>query len=137
MAQGTRLTEQQTQAILADYALTQSYRAVARKYNIADNTVKRVVERSPQMAAALAVKKEETSLTVLDWLERQGKRHQDILDKLLNQIEAGADTLSPAQAATIYGIMVDKQNVIKGTGGVNINISFGAAPADDINKYGK
>ena len=73
----------------------------------------------------------------MHWLERQGQRHQNILDKLLNQIEAGAEDLTPMQAATVYGIVIDKQQVIKGSGGVNINISFGAAPADDINKYGK
>lgn len=135
-----KFDEQRRQAVIADYALLGSYKSVADKHRISEHTVKRYVTMNIDNTTALCEqKKAETTKTVLDYLESTANRQQNIIGKLLSRLEdqAAIDKLQPVQAATIYGIMVDKATLGAGKQAVNINLNFGSSAPNDIDKFGK
>lgn len=105
-----RLTDKQKKKIIAEYVSGQSMRALARKYNIAPSTIKRVIDRDPKTKQKAIDKKEQNTEDILQMLyDRKGKVMQIIdlgLEKLLDEEKfnrAGAQAI-----ATTLGILMDK-----------------------------
>lgn len=134
-----KYTEEKRQAIIADYVLTGNLSAVARSHNIAVSTVRYLVYSDPNLVSCCNDKKEEVLQSVLDYLETEGEQHKTILGKLLKRMndDEAINKLSPQQAATVYGILVDKQLAATGKRGNNISIQIGVANAtpEDIEKW--
>lgn len=103
-----RLTDRQKKRIIADYVNLGSYNAVAKKYGIADTTVKRVVCADGETQKKAERKKEQNTLDMLAFMESRKKKAQDVIDQLLDAMPQKIDRASLVQLGTVYGILVDK-----------------------------
>lgn len=105
-----RLTDKQRRQIVADYAETKNYTAVAEKYGIARNTVKAIVNANPETAKICRDKKEANTNDILAHMDSKKDTVNEIIDKaldVLNDQQKLAKT-SPMQIATMLGIVIDK-----------------------------
>lgn len=110
-----RLTDKQKKKIIADYLELDSYNAVAKKYKIADTTVKRVILSDPEMQKKAEDKKDQNTKDILAYME--GKR-----DKVCAIIGISLDTLpdkikrakTASDVTTALGTIIDKWAAISG-----------------------
>lgn len=109
----TKLTDIQKKSIIADYVETQNYSEVGRKYGITDVAVRKIVAKDPKSKEKLEQKKEENTLTTLEYMQEQHEMKKRILDKLLKGIEIKAEEIdmftNVKDLATAYGIILDKE----------------------------
>ncbi len=105
-----RLTDRQKKRIIADWIEMQSYNAVAKKHGVTHQTVKRIVDASPDISEKVQQKKEENTAEMLAFMESQKGAMQEAiilhLKALTDPEKISAATLS--QIATSFGIIVDK-----------------------------
>lgn len=110
-----RLTDKQKKKIVADYLELGSYRATAKKNNVADGTVKRIVLECGDFEQKIAQKKEENTADILAYMESKRGVVCEIIEKglaALNDPEKLAEA-SPAQITTALGTLIDKWADIK------------------------
>lgn len=105
-----RLTDKQKKDIVADYVLSGTYAAVARKYGVSPHTVRDVVAAEGALAEKCRQKKAENSEAVLQHLGKRAGKACEIIDLYLEYL---ADPSKLARAnlkdlATALGIVVDK-----------------------------
>lgn len=104
------LSDREKKQIIAEYIACGSYNAVAKKYRIADTTVKRIVERDPEMQRKAEQKKAENTTDVLAFLDLKKKDACLFIEKALEALcsteKIAAAPLS--QIATAMGIVIDK-----------------------------
>ena len=108
-----RVTDKKRKQIIAEYAQVRSYRAVAKKFGLSANGVKKIVQSDPESAVKCAQKQEENTQDTLSYMAQQHDTKKRILGKLLAAIEAKADNVdmftNVRDLATAYGILVDKE----------------------------
>ena len=104
------LSDREKKQIIAEYIACGSYNAVAKKYRIADTTVKRIVERDPEMQRKAEQKKTENTKDVLAFLDLKKEDACLFIEKALEALcsteKIAAAPLS--QIATAMGIVIDK-----------------------------
>lgn len=105
-----RLTDKQRKQIVADYAETKNYTAVAEKYGIARNTVKAIVNANPETAEICRDKKEANTNDILAHMDSKKDTVNEIIDKALDVLndQQKLSKTSPMQIATMLGIVIDK-----------------------------
>ena len=105
-----RLTDKEKKRIIADYVELGSYNAVAKKYRIADSTVKRIVLADGETQRKAEQKKAENTADVLAHMERQKDRVCGLLDRYLEAMgdEEKIEHAGLTQLATSMGILIDK-----------------------------
>ena len=111
-----RLTDRQKKKIVADYLELGSYRSTAKKNNVADGTVKRIVLGCSDFEQKIAQKKEENTADILAYMESKRGVVCEIIEKglaALNSAEKLADA-SPAQITTALGTLIDKWATVSG-----------------------
>ena len=111
-----RLTDKQKKKIVADYLELGSYRSTAKKNNVADGTVKRIVLECGDFEQKIAQKKEENTTDILAYMESKRGVVCEIIEKglaALNSAEKLADA-SPAQITTALGTLIDKWAAVSG-----------------------
>ena len=111
-----RLTDKQKKKIVADYLELGSYNATAKRNNVSDTTVKRIVLESGEIAEKLEQKKAENTADILAYMESKRGVVCEIIDKgltALNDPEKLAEA-SPAQITTALGTLIDKWAVVTG-----------------------
>lgn len=125
-----RLTDKQKKRIIADYVNLGSYNAVAKKYGISHQTVKRAVIGDEKTAQKIQQKKEQNTMDMLAFMESRMKKTQDVIDQLLDAMPQKIDKASLVQLGTVYGILVDKTTGIdiekKQEEGVKVIIDVGS-----------
>lgn len=116
----SRLKDEEKKKILADYIETSNYRETARINNVSDDTVRRLVaENEDDVKQKLAQKKQENTISTLEYMQEQHEAKKRILDKLLRSIELKAedieniDKMNIKDLATAYGIILDKELKLK------------------------
>ena len=62
-----RLTDIQKSKIIADYVELQSYNAVAKLNGTTHQTVKRIIEQSPEASRLLQLKKKQNEIAILEY----------------------------------------------------------------------
>lgn len=105
-----RLTDMQKKEILAHYAESGSYKATAKHFGIADNTVKRICNKEPEMSRKVAQKKEQNTLDMLAYMDSRKEQAQEVIDDYLKAL-ANPEKIEAAklsEIATALGIVVDK-----------------------------
>lgn len=118
-----RLTDKQKKKIIADYVESGSYRATARKYNVSDATVRKIVLSDDKILQKCAQKNEQNTLDILAYMESRKEQEHGVIDSYLralaDQEKIAAAKLS--EIATATGILIDKftKNVPANTEGVN------------------
>lgn len=111
----TKLTDLQKKKIIADYIDNQNLSETARMNNVKAMTVKRLVESDydKDLLQKVKQKKEENTLTTLEYMDKQHETKKRIMDKLLKGIETKADDIdiftNIKDLATAYGIILDKE----------------------------
>lgn len=111
-----RLTDRQKKKIVADYLELGSYNATAKRNNVSDTTVKRIVLESGEIAEKLEQKKAENTADILAYMESKRGVVCEIIDKgltALNDPEKLAEA-SPAQITTALGTLIDKWAAVTG-----------------------
>ena len=106
----SRLTDKQKKKIIADYVECGSYRAVAKKHGVSDNTVKKICKENAQIAQKCALKKEQNTADMIAYMDSRKEQAQTIIDAYLGAL-ADPEKLQDApiqQIATAMGIVIDK-----------------------------
>lgn len=115
----TKLTDLQKKKIIADYIDNQNFSETARMNNVEAMTVKRLVESDydKDLLKKVKQKKEENTITTLEYMDKQHELKRRIMDKLLKGIETKADEIDVftniKDLATAYGIILDKEIKVK------------------------
>ena len=116
-----RLTDRQKKRIIADWIEMQSYSAVARKHGVTHQTVKRVVDASPDISEKVQQKKEENTADVLSYMEA----HKDLVCSFISkglEMLNDPDKLASAnlsQITTAMGTLIDKWAMVQEKAGDN------------------
>ena len=111
-----RLTDKKKKKIVADYLETQSINATAKKNNVSWGTVRSVLDGMGEIEEKLEQKKEQNTVDILAYMERQKGIVCEILEKglaALNSPEKLAEA-SPSQITTALGTLIDKWAMISG-----------------------
>lgn len=111
-----RLTDKQKKKIVADYLELGSYRSTAKKNNVADGTVKRIVLECGDFEQKIAQKKEENTADILAYMESKRGVVCEIIEKglvALNSPDKLAEA-TPAQITTALGTLIDKWSTVTG-----------------------
>lgn len=104
------LTDRQKKRIIADYATLENYSAVARKYKVSVDTVKRVVLRDPKTAEKTRQKRDENTADILEYMEKQKDDVCNLIGLYVKALQ-DPDRLKRASVqsiATSLGIIIDK-----------------------------
>ena len=114
-----RLTDKQKKKMIADYIEMGSYNAVAKKYNVATDTVKRAVLKSDKIVKKTIIKKaEENTKDIFEYMDSKKDKVNEIigtyLDKLLEPEMIAKAT--PSQLTTALGTLIDKFTMINARG---------------------
>ena len=126
-----KLTDKQKKKIIADYVETQNYSETARRNNVADNTVRAIVNDNKNVAKKLEQKKQENTQSTIEYMQTQHESKKRILDKILKAIEEKADNIDMftniKDLATAYGIILDKELKV-------LEMQRGNANNEELNK---
>ena len=108
---GTRYTAWQVVNALALQRLYGNIAAVARDTGIPDSTVRHWVHNQKKILETMG---EDAPYLVEDAVQKQIKNMQFVMDEALQQVHRRIGDASAAQAATIFGILFDKQQIMLG-----------------------
>lgn len=103
-------TPEEKKSIIADYAILQSYAAVARKHDLSPNGVKKIVLADPESAELFARKNEEITGEILDYMDKLKPQICKILQVYTKQL-TNKNKLKSATVkdiAVAMGIIIDK-----------------------------
>lgn len=105
-----RLTDIQKKKIVADYLETQSYSATAKMNGVTHQTVKRIVDESPDFSEKLQEKKQQNTADILAYMESRKGQICEIIQKGLDVLNTPGklEEASPAQITTMIGTLLDK-----------------------------
>lgn len=112
-----RLTDKKKKKIVADYLELGSYNAAAKLNGVCGQTVRRIVEESPDFSENLKQKKAENTADVLAYMESKRGIVCEIIGKglsALNDPGKLADA-TPAQITTAIGTLIDKWSAVSGS----------------------
>lgn len=108
-----KLNDKQKKRIVADYYENQNYSLTARTNGVSVDTVCRLVKKDENYVQKLKQKKEENTLSTLEYMQTQHETKKRILDKILKGIEIKAEDVDMftniKDLATAYGIILDKE----------------------------
>lgn len=109
---GGKLNDLGKKKIIESYVECQNYSEVARKFNISDTTVKRILKENVEISKKVEQKKEENSKSVIEEMAKRKDKKVQILDKILDGIDKKVSSIDAftnvKDLATAYGILIDK-----------------------------
>lgn len=133
-----KLTDKKKKLIIADYIECGNYSEVARKHNVSDTTVRKLVKSDKTSLEKIEQKKEENTQDVLTYMDSLKDRKKTIVDKLLKAIEDKADNLDNftniKDVASAYGIIIDKELKLREIKQQASNTESGVVIVDDLPK---
>lgn len=133
-----KLTDKKKKLIIADYIECGNYSEVARKHNVSDTTVRKLVKTEKNSLEKIEQKKEENTQDVLAYMDSLKDRKKIIVEKLLKAIEDKVDNLDNftniKDVASAYGIIIDKELKLKELNKNSNNNDDGVVIVDDLPK---
>jgi len=101
---------EEKKSIVADYAIQRSYAAVARKYGLSPNGVKKIILADPESAELFAKKSEEITGGILDYMDTLKPQVCKILKVYTNQLtnKSKLKQANVKDIAVALGIIIDK-----------------------------
>ncbi len=107
------LTDKERKEIIASYIECENYSEVARKFNIADVTVKEIVQKDEKILKKLEQKHKENTEEVLEAMKKRSKRKIQLIDKIFDAMDGKLEKIDMftniKDLATAYGIIMDKE----------------------------
>ena len=108
-----KLTDKQKKEIIADYVECQNYSETARKFNVTDNAVRKIVLNNKDSSKMFDQKAKENTEEVLEAMKKRSKKKIQLLDKLFEAMDGKLDNIDMftniKDLATAYGIIMDKE----------------------------
>ena len=105
----SKLTDKERKKIIADYVDCGNYSAVARKFGISVNTVKRTANNDKNTANKVKHKKEQNTKNVLEWLDKRTSKILSKCDMILDSIDEQSVKAIPVNLRTLaFGTLLDK-----------------------------
>ncbi len=112
-----KLTDKQKKEIIADYVECHNYSETARKFNISDEYVRKLVNKDKDSWKLLEQKSKENTSEVLEEMKKRNKRKIELLDKIFDAMDGKLENIDVftniKDLATAYGIIMDKELKIK------------------------
>lgn len=114
-----KLTDKQRKEIIASYVECENYSEVARRFNVSDMTVKRLVEKpeNEDVLEKVEQKREENTQEVLEAMKKRNQKKIVIIDKIFEAMEGKLKNVDMftniKDLATAYGIIMDKELKIR------------------------
>lgn len=109
----SRLTDKQKKEIIAYYVECQNYSETARKYNIDEKTVRRLIKSDDDFPKKAEQKMQENEENVLKAMEKRNKKKIQLIDKIFEAMDGKLDNIDMftniKDLATAYGIIMDKE----------------------------
>jgi len=104
------LDDKTKKKIIAEYVDCGNYSAVARKFGISDNAVKKIVKNDKKSSDKCERKKEENTNDMLSYLDNKKTDAQCIISNILNNLKNPEllETASVKEQATVMAILIDK-----------------------------
>lgn len=138
-----KLIEEKKQEIVKDFVECQNKSEVARKHNVSDTTVAKIIKANPDCLKKVEEKKKETTATLLQTIEDSSKDISVLMKDLIKAMGVKAKTVDNftniRDYSTAYGTLFDKQlkyeeisqkrKQIEEMNRLNVNV---AIPAKDI-----
>nr|DAZ60799.1 MAG TPA: helix-turn-helix domain protein [Caudoviricetes sp.] len=104
-----RLTDKQKKKIVVDYLETQSYSATARLNGVTHQTVKRIVQESPDFSEKLQQKKDMDTADIIAYMESKRDAVYNIIEVGLRILPEKIETAKSAtEVTTALGTLIDK-----------------------------
>ena len=104
-----RLTDKQKKKIVVDYLETQSYSATARLNGVTHQTVKRIVQESPDFSETLQQKKDMDTADIIAYMESKRDAVYNIIEVGLRILPEKIETAKSAtEVTTALGTLIDK-----------------------------
>lgn len=104
-----RLTDKQKKKIVVDYLETQSYSATARLNGVTHQTVKRIVQKSPDFSEKLQQKKDMDTADIIAYMESKRDAVYNIIEVGLRILPEKIETAKSAtEVTTALGTLIDK-----------------------------
>lgn len=133
-----KLTDKKKKLIIADYIECGNFSEVARKHNVSDTTVRKLVKTDKNSLEKIEQKKEENTQDVLAYMDSLKDRKKIIVEKLLKAIEDKVDNLDNftniKDVASAYGIIIDKELKLKELNKNSNSNDDGVVIVDDLPK---
>lgn len=108
-----KLTDKEKKIIIAEYIESQNYSEVARKHNISNNAVKKIVLKDEDSSKRFKQKCEENTEEVLEAMKKRNKKKIELIDKIFNAMDGKLNSIDMftniKDLATAYGIIIDKE----------------------------
>jgi transposase-like protein len=105
-----KFTDKQRKNIIADYIECQNYTAVARKYGVSGNAVKKIVLSDEAFAEKCSLKKAANAVEIFQYMDTRKQSVCDLIDLYLTALIA-PDKIEKAtvnQLSTALGTVIDK-----------------------------
>ena len=107
------LTDKEKKKIIADYAVCENYSAVARKYGVSVDTIKRTVLRDPTTTKKTMEKKAENTADILAYMNTQKGEVIGLMSDYLKALRDPdkIDKAGVQPLAIAMGIVIDKYTI--------------------------
>lgn len=104
-----KFTDKQRKLIIGEYVNGSTYSELARKYNVNKSTIMRLCNKDATTQQRATAKKEENTKDMLEWLDSQKSRTQNVISMMLDGMtKEKIEKASLRDVVISYGIMVDK-----------------------------
>lgn len=118
----SKLSDKDKKKIVVERVNGAKLQQIARKYHVSETTIRRVLKGDPKTAEKVESKKEANTLEMLQYMDAQKGKAQELLSKILEAL-GDPDKLARANVrdlATAYGIIADKFIQTAPTGGDDV-----------------
>lgn len=108
---GNRIPEAKRKEIAFHYSETESYNRTAKHFKISPTTVKKIVIECKELVDSALKKKKKNIDNFIKAMQEDASKAFDISNMYLEELSkpAKVKATAPRDAATVYGIIVDKQ----------------------------
>lgn len=105
-----KLTDRQKKQMIVDRVEGMTFPRIAEKYGVSTTTAQRVIKGDQETAKRVQEKKEQNTLDMLQFMEEQKPKIQQLLANILEAMNDPVKLArtNPRDLATAYGIIFDK-----------------------------
>ena len=105
-----KLTDEERKQIIADRASGMTYKALAGKYGVAQNTIFQIVKKGPELREECEKKHRETCKDIFEYMDSRKEKAISVLDLAFESLQNPEkyQRASVQSIATMIGIILDK-----------------------------
>lgn len=108
-----KLTDLEKKEIIAAYVECENYSEVARRFNLSDEGVRKIVNQDKESWELLEQKHTENTEEVLEAMAKRSQRKIQLIDKIFDAMDGKLENVDMftniKDLATAYGIIMDKE----------------------------